>query len=175
MSFSTRRGRPAKPKIVHDCGTPELQAKKALGLTQESIDLCLERNLITRDQHWAGLHLRWLYTVRYGAPTISSHWWRLSGESHTPRHEHTQWRAEKEAEYNEARSLLMAHKYYEPTMQIAVYNDMPAFLNPTLLQRALANESLMHRIESEQRQFSAGLKLLATLWHTQQSTHKSDC
>ena len=73
MAFSTRRGRPPRPRLDdNDNGTPELQFKRALGVTREPIDLCLERNLITPDHHWCSLHLRWLYTLRYGAPAITT-------------------------------------------------------------------------------------------------------
>ena len=164
MSFSTRRGRPAKPKLVHDHGTPELQAKHTAGITGEAIDLCLERRIITREQHWAGLHYRWLYTVRYGAPSLSSHWWRLSGESKGPRTEHTSWRAAREHEYAEARTLLMQQKTYESVMQIAVYNDIPCFLRPDLLQLALSRPALLERIEGERFCFAQGLKSLAIHW-----------
>lgn len=165
MSFSTRRGRPAKPKLMRDNGTPELQAKHRLGLTGEAIDLCLERQLISREQHWAGLHYRWLYTVRYGAPSLSSHWWRLCNEGHTgTRTENGAWRAAREQEYSEARTLLMRHGKYEPVMQVAVYNDIPCFLRPDLLQMALARPALLDRIEQERGHFSEGVKLLAEHW-----------
>lgn len=165
MSFSTRRGRPAKPKLTRDNGTPELQAKRTLGLTIEAIDLCLERRLISREQHWAGLHYRWLYTVRYGAPSLSSHWWQLSGEGHAgTRTDNGNWRAAREQEYGEARNLLMHHKTYEPVMQIAVYNDMPCFLRPDILQIALARPALLDRIERERSQFSEGLSRLVEHW-----------
>lgn len=165
MSFPTRRGRPPKPRLERDNGTPELQQKRALGLTAEAIDQCLERRIITREEHWAGLHYRWLYTVRYGAPSISSHWWRLSDDSRGPRSDHAGWRTAREQEYAEARSLLAKHQRYEPVMQIAVYNDIPAFLRPDLLQSALSSPALLARIEAERLAFSEGLRLLARHWH----------
>ncbi len=166
MSFSTKRGRPAQPKLARDNGTPELQSKKSLGLTSEAIDICLERRLITREQHWAGLHYRWLYTVRYGAPSLSSHWWRLSGESSGPRTDNISWRTSREQEYTLARDALMHKKLYECVMQIAVYNETPCFLRSNLLQLALCKPALLSRIESEQHQFASGLELLAGLWRT---------
>lgn len=165
MSFTTRRGRPAKPKLMRDNGTPELQAKRTLGLTGEAIDLCLERRLITREQHWAGLHYRWLYTVRYGAPSLSSHWWQLSGESHaSSRADNGTWRIEREREYSEARTLLMQAGTYESVMQIAVYNDLPCFLRPDILQMALARPALLGRIERERLRFIEGAQRLAEHW-----------
>ena len=72
LHFPRRRGR---PKSVHhgiDRGTPELAQKRLRGETTETLDLCLERGLITPQQHWCGIHLRWLYTLRYGAPGVRS-------------------------------------------------------------------------------------------------------
>lgn len=39
MAFTTQRGRPRKPVLQHDLGTPELRLKNALGVTAEPIDL----------------------------------------------------------------------------------------------------------------------------------------
>jgi hypothetical protein len=166
MSFSTRRGRPAKPKEVLDKGTPELQAKHAAGMTREAIDLCLEREIITTEEHWAGLHYRWLYTIRYGASSVSSHWWRLTGETRSAPNlsDSTEWRTLREQEYSAARALLLQKCSYETVMRIAIYNEAPAFLRPDLLQRALAKPALLSRIESEQEQLTSGLQALAAHW-----------
>ena len=48
MAFSTLRGRPPRPRLDdNDAGTPELQFKRALGVTREPherIDLPCEKN-----------------------------------------------------------------------------------------------------------------------------------
>jgi hypothetical protein len=166
MSFSTRRGRPAKPKEVLDKGTPELQAKHAAGITSEAIDLCLDRSLITVEEHWAGLHYRWLYTIRYGAPSVSSHWWRLAGENRSASisNNSSEWRSLREQEYSAARALLLQKRSYDTVMRLAVYNDVPSFLRPELLQRALAQPALLSRIEHEREQLTSGLKELVEHW-----------
>lgn len=164
MSFSTRRGRPPKPKPTKDHGTPELQAKRSHGLTTEAIDLCLERRLISPSQHWCGLHLRWLYTIRYGAPSLSSHWWQLLCEQHGPREETQGWRKAREEEYTEAREHLRKHRCYDAVMRICVYDETPCFLRPDVLQRALASPPLVERIDQERRALCAGLEQLQALW-----------
>ncbi len=165
--FSTRRGRPPKARIEHDYGTPELQAKRAVNLTDEAIDVCLERRIISRAQHWAGMHLRWLYTVRYGAPSLTSHWWRISDDTRSPRTDHSNWRDAREQEYNEARALLTSHKCYEPVMQVVVYNDMPHFLRPDILHRAMRDPGLLQHIENERDGLQWGLQLLRECWENQ--------
>ncbi len=166
MSFSTRRGRPPKPRLISDLGTPELQEKRAAGITIEAMDLCLERKLIDRDQHWAGLHLRWLYTLRYGAPSISSHWWRLTSEGRSsPRcTEADSWRRTREEDYAKARELLNEEGTYEPVMNLAVFNETPSFLKPGLLHRAMSAPSLLARIEDEKNGVNTGLTSLVRLW-----------
>jgi len=164
MSFSTRRGRPRKEREAADRGTPELCAKRELGLTTEPIDLCLNRRLITREQHWCGLHLRWLYTIRYGAPTLTSHWWKLLEEGHGSREDNPDWRAAREEEYAQARTLLAREGCYEAVMRIAVYNEMACFLRPDIMERVLRNPSLLARIGQEQKRFVEGLESLQHLW-----------
>lgn len=70
LSFPRRRGRPRTAHKGRDLDTPELAQKRRTGETTETLDLCLERGIITHRQHWSGIHLRWLYTLRYGAPGI---------------------------------------------------------------------------------------------------------
>ena len=106
MAFTTRRGRPARAKAdLRDTGTPELQFKRALGLTSEPIDQCLERGIITTDHHWCGLHLRWLYTLRYGAPVITTRY-ADSALMSVPSQETPEWRIEREREYQDAVRIL---------------------------------------------------------------------
>lgn len=168
MSFSTRRGRPAKEKPAKDMGTPELQIKRNLGITRESLDECLDRNIVSKDQHWAGLHLRWLYTIRYGAPSITSHFWREDGQRKQRFcdgiEDESVWRSERETEYSEARHLLLKEKYYNPVMQIAVYNETPLYLRPDILRSALHNPALVSKIAHEKQSLIHGLELLHRYW-----------
>lgn len=169
MSFTTRRGRPAKPKLEKDFGTPELQAKRNAGITRESLDECLERKILSKEQHWAGLHLRWLYTIRYGAPSITSHFWREDSSRRSRNFEvqndELTWRTEREAEYNEARRLLLIEHCYTPVMQVAVYNETPLYLRPDILQRALHQPALIDEIEQRRQALIFGLELLHHHWH----------
>lgn len=164
MTFSTRRGRPPNPRQEADYGTPELREKRESGLTSEAIDLCLERGIITRDQHWCGLHLRWLYTIRYGAPSLSSHWWQLLCEQHGPREDNPEWRGAREQEYADARTQLLKHHVYEPVMRVAVYDEHPCFLRQDLIQQALSRPLLVERMDNERRRLVEGLERLHIYW-----------
>lgn len=164
MAFSTRRGRPpAAQGDSPDHGTPELQFKRAHGLTEEPLDTCLSRGIITPAQHRSGLHLRWLYTVRYGAPIITSRY-REMETSQAPRLDDDAWRSQREYEYTEAVGVLRLARRYEPTMRLCVYNHAPAFLDRALLARAWGDESLAHLLESRHHHICEGLELLRRHW-----------
>lgn len=163
MAFATRRGRPKQPKPATDYGTPELAAKRHAGLTREPLDLCLEKRLITHDQHWCGLHLRWLYTLRYGAPGISCRPMHLD-ESRPIRPEDAQWRQAREEEYKEAIALLTQHRTYESVMGLCVFHDTPSFLNRRLLAMAAENAKIAEHIQLSYQQLGEGLAILCALW-----------
>ncbi len=65
-----KRGRPKNTGTNIDKGTIELQRKRKDNLTIESLDLCLQKNIITPIEHMSGIKLRWIYTLRFGVPTI---------------------------------------------------------------------------------------------------------
>lgn len=163
MTFSTRRGRPKTARPETDLGTAELQRKRAHGLTQEPIDLCLERRIITPAQHWCGLHLRWLYTLRYGAPAVSSSLRALAGHAST-RPDDPEWRAAREGEFAEAAHLLTKQQCYQAMAALVIFNERPRFLDVAGQQAALENSRLMREMTSEYEQVLAGFTLLEDLW-----------
>lgn len=163
MAFATKRGRPKHYKPRMDHGTPELVAKRSAGLTREPLDLCLEKGLITPDQHWCGLHLRWLYTLRYGAPGISCRPLHLD-DSRPIRTEDAQWRLAREQEYKEALALLTRDRTYESVMGLCVFHDTPSFLNRRLLAMATENAKIADHIQKSYQHLSDGLAVLTALW-----------
>ncbi len=164
MAFSTRRGRPrAQTTPANDPGTPELRMKHALGLTHEPIDLCLARGLVTPDQHWCGLHLRWLYTLRYGAPSLTTRYVdtpSAAAEAEDSAH----WRALREQEYADAITQLKTSQRYECIMRLCVFNELPSFLNHRLRQQAWSNPALTQQLTQAEQRTREGLELLVTLW-----------
>ncbi len=162
-SFPTRRGRPKQATSSTDPGTPELIMKRAHGVTAEPIDLCLERNIITEEQHWCGLHLRWLYTIRYGTPNISAlNLMRGAGEDIAE--DDPDWRAAREEELQDAVDLLASKRRYEPVAGLCIYNEPARFLNRELLCRAYNSQSIAHTIEREIDILRDGLDLLVHHW-----------
>lgn len=163
MAFSTRRGRPKKNVESHDLGTHELQQKRKCTLTAEPLDICLDKGILTEQQHWCGIHLRWLYTLRYGAPNISCHD-ITAREYGAMRNDDPEWRAKREYEYHEAAAMHHQHKHYDPVMRLAVYHEPPIFLHARMMAQRLENPALSRRIEAERLNLISGFKALESLW-----------
>lgn len=166
MAFSTRRGRPrtsgARPE--RDYGTPELQKKRQYGLTVEAIDLCLHRGIISPQQHWCGVHLRWLHALRYGVADAKTSSGLLHQSAGTSLQDE-QWNNEREQEYHAATLALAEQHALHPTIRLCVYNERPIFLtlnNEAL--RALPRQQLQ-RYTSEVSLVRLGLSSLQRLWH----------
>lgn len=128
MSFSRKRGRPSNnTSRGTDLGTPELIKKRAYTVTAEPIDICLEKGIISSEQHWCAIHLRWLYTLRYGVPSVKSldptH---LGGRELSP--DSPEWRREREKEYHEALEVIASQALVRLLLEICVYNQRPSFL-----------------------------------------------
>ena len=164
MAFTTRRGRPPRAAAdAVDPGTPELRFKHAHGLTAEPIDLCFERGIITPAQHRGGMHLRWLYTIRYGAPSLTTHYEKRLDP--TPRQpDDPGWRQQREAEYSAATALLRTGLHYEPVMRLCVHNELPRFMHPALRDRAWEDARIAARLGQTQQLLVDGLQLLAAHW-----------
>lgn len=137
-----RRGRPAK-KLAEptgdtpDTGTPELAAKRQRGLTAEPIDLCLERGLISEDQHRVALHLRWLYTIRYGAPGITAFDMTRGPGLECFVEDDPLWRMHRERDYLEAIELLRQAGYADELLPLIIDNQRPAYLSAHQLGQGL--------------------------------------
>jgi hypothetical protein len=128
LYFPRRRGRPKKHTITdHDKGTPELQAKRVHQLTIEPLDYCLHEQLINDEQHWCGIHLRWLYTLRYGAPSLQAlnpaHIRGITNNSDDP-----DWRTAREQEYTRAINLLGEKGYAQIIVNLCIHHERPDFL-----------------------------------------------
>lgn len=162
MAFSSRRGRPRATSGVPDQGTPELRRKRDLGITAEPIDLCLARGVIDADAHRSGLHLRWLYTLRYGAPSVTTRYYLDDTASVGIACE--QWRSAREEEYLLATQLLKSRRLDQPVLRLTIYNELPAFLNPAMQKQSWHQPALAERLETLKLQVTDGLSLLTTHW-----------
>lgn len=162
MAFSTRRGRPRATSGVPDQGTPELRRKRDIGITAEPIDLCLARGIIGPEQHRSGLHLRWLYTLRFGAPSLTTRYFRDDAAASVMACE--QWRSAREQEYLLATQLLRSRRLDQPVMRLTIYNELPAFLNPAMQKQSWHQPALAERLETLRDQLYEGLELLRIHW-----------
>lgn len=126
MKFTTRRGRPRKENTGKDKGTAQLQEKRKTGLTTEPLDLCLSRGLITQEQHNAGIRLRWLYTLKMGAPTISAYSPESGGK--ICKYEDAGWLARKQAEYQLMLDILDKTKSRKIVIDTCIFSNTPTFL-----------------------------------------------
>lgn len=153
LRFPRKRGRPRSEYTGHDTGTPELVMKRAHGQTTEALDMCLERGVITRSQHWCGIHLRWLYTLRHGAPNVRaldpSDPGGMDIKTDDP-----EWRAAREKEYHEAVQKLAGSGHMTLLLALCVYNEPP---------RGLRNASDARAAQTLSR-LREGLDILADYW-----------
>lgn len=140
MGFSSKRGRPCLNRPEKDMGTRELAAHHKEGHTMEALDICLNRNLISDEAHRAGLHLRWLYSLRFGTPTIRAYdHSNLGGRA--LRKEHDPWRARREQEYEQAITQLKQINAAIMVSNVAIFNRFPRFLLPPRTVGALAKRT----------------------------------
>lgn len=174
MAFTNRRGRPAtKTPDRSDLGTPELIKKRLWGITSEALDICLARNLISAEQHWCGIHLRWLYTLRYGVPSV-----KALDPTHPGGRElgsdNPKWREEREREYHEAIHAIGNMAAVQAVLELCVFNQRPAFLHTDAAGTIKsASRSLAHR-QRELFLIHSGLDALVKLWCKRPTSAKRD-
>ena len=124
MGFSSRRGRPKREAVQEvDRGTMQLQQKRRAALTVEPLDWLREEGVINAQQHWCGLHFRWLYTLRYGAFTPQSlDAAREKGILH--KREYEEWQGEREGEWREVTQQLKQAGLLEMALEFCVYSQV---------------------------------------------------
>ena len=127
MKYRSRRGRPKMQHEKRDQGTPELRAKRKTGMTSEPLDICLKRGIFTENEHWAGVHLRWLYTVCLGSPGISALDMSYIGGRNLQEYDES-WLKSREEEYAQAIALLRKMLCKSLVMNLCVFNHHPRFL-----------------------------------------------
>jgi hypothetical protein len=152
MAFSSKRGRPRKitSAIRRDLGTEQLQAKRQQNLTIEPFDLLLAKSIISEDEHRAGIHLRWLYTLKNGAPNISAMAMDMQ-YGRELRCESDSWRARREAEYDAALEVLKANAAVELILDAAVYGVMKYPIKAEFLLRLRDGLQLLCKVFAKKR------------------------
>lgn len=157
LRFPRKRGRPRISRPHRDTGTPELVMKRLKQETAEALDLCLERGIITLEQHWCGVHLRWLYTLRHGAPGVRAIDPTHLGGKET-KTDDQEWRIAREAEFHEAMRKLMQGNCAAFVINLCIHNERPGFLRT----RGTARNAAKH--QREMTKIQEGLELLVRHW-----------
>ncbi len=151
MRFSSKRGRPRRIYPIKDYGTPELIHKRQHMLTLEPLDICLKKAFISHDHHWAGMHLRWLHSLRFGAPTISSlDLSQPQGRNLTS--ENLLWQHAREREYKQAIAAIKQPDMRALVVNICIFHHFPLFLR--------AQDLNQRHIQEEYEVFKEGLEIL---------------
>lgn len=124
MAFHSRRGRPraTTPREEIDSGTPELQRKRRLQLTVEPLDWLREHDIISPQQHWCGLHFRWLYTLRYGAFTPQS-MDAAREQGIIRKREYEEWQQDREQEWRQILQLLEEKELLAAALDFCIYRQ----------------------------------------------------
>lgn len=157
MKFTRRRGRPKKLlKTGRDRGTLELQAKRRLNLTTEPLDLCLIKGLINSDQYSSGLYFRWLYTLKFGNPTIRSYLPDIC-DSYTSKKREQAWLAEQQEQYRTIIKELRKENCFRDTFNICIMSHLSDFL----IQSVTSNNRNAFKSYNEFKLFISGLDIIS--------------
>lgn len=150
-----RRGRPRSARPERDLGTPELQLKRKSHLTSEIIDIYLEKRIISQKQHWCCIHLRWLYTLKYGSPNVKAVDPAYPGGVDIATDD-PEWRSLREEELRIALEMLKKVGFDQLILDMAVYN-IPLGLENTKKNNNMEKYMLYNNLHD-------ALEILTNLW-----------
>jgi hypothetical protein len=169
MKFRTARGRPKLSREKKDLGTKELLAKKHAGVTEEMLDLMLNKGIITSLEHQAGLRFRWLHYLKFGTLSLRAYnVGNIVGQQ--PLNNDTKWKYYKEKEYEQAAFTLCQSGCFNIVADICIFNqhtklcsaftgkDLAAIKFTTLLNNS---QEISYQIQK----LREGLKLLGKLFN----------
>ena len=126
----------------------------------EPLDILLHKNIINEKQHWAGMHLRWLHSIRFGIQNITS-------LKHYPfsieiKQDNPEWREEREIEYSQAIYELKKYKLHDIISSMVIFGKIPKFLLIKNLMNINIIKSLSYANEVDD--IKDGLDTLVELW-----------
>jgi hypothetical protein len=120
-----KRGRPKTIFTDKDLGTPELQEKRKFNMTAEPMDLAFAKGLITEDEQRAGLKFRWLYTLIFGPPTISSYVPGMIKGREISKYQDEDWLSRQKSKFYLIIDVLKKEKLLSATMNFCIYHQAP--------------------------------------------------
>lgn len=157
--------------VKKDKGTKELKEKKLFHLTDEPLDLCLEKKIITEDEHKVGIHLRWLYSIKFGIQNVTTRPKFIIDDDFSPVRDEM-WLTRKNFEYRKAVDGLISAGCLKDVMNLCIFGKSPSFLYQS--QRTLRYN---RKKFEEYNRIKTGLKTLVRLWlcnSYQQTAKKSE-
>jgi FMN phosphatase YigB (HAD superfamily) len=146
-----KRGRPKKQKIDKDLGTEELQMHRHKDFLNhiEPIDFLIQEKMINFEQHKAGLRLRWLYTLSYGAASVQAVRYMYPEDFSNAHSE--EWHVRKRKEYVEVMDMLKKNKCDKEIIALCIMNEY----NPKDLQKIKDGLGIISNFISKKRLQSA--------------------
>ncbi len=128
MSKLANALRAKKTCAQNSAPTKELLAKKALGLTDEPIDLLLKKGLISENQHQAANSLRMLFVQKFGVPHVQSSLRIREDEKPTSKISDKK-RALQEEQYSQITLLLKCHGLEKIIKNLVIYSKLTDLQN----------------------------------------------
>ena len=123
-----KKGRPKKNKLDKDLGTPELQQKRLMRFTDDPLDLCFERNIMTENQYNLSLRLRALFYSIFGHLKLKAYDpENLSGASVFFIEDEKEIRRKK-IEYDLIMKSLSAMSFDKMIYKVCITGEKPSFL-----------------------------------------------
>jgi hypothetical protein len=138
-----KRGRPKK--IIS-----KLNKSKNQGIV-ESLDLCLQKKIITSIEHASAMKLRWIYTLRFGAPTLQSKLKLI--DSYSAKNYDEQLLQDLQKKYRNVIAGLRAIYAHKIVMDVCIFNEFPTFLIVSNLESRL-QEKFLQGMELLTKEFS---------------------
>lgn len=120
---------PYKLRKRNSVATKELMEKHKSGVTLAPLDICLRKELITKEMHQAANYFIYLYSLRFGRSSLKN---QVSSIYNFDRFSvystNGAFEEEKTMIYKDIVLLLKSLNSYELVLDICVYGKFPAFL-----------------------------------------------
>ena len=153
-----RKGRPKSNKQGHDLGTPELQQKRSMRFTDDPLELCLERRIITENQYNLSFKIRMLFYSIFGHLRLKSYdIENLQGPSVFFIENEDEIRTKK-SEYDHIMKNLAISGFDSIVRKICINGELPNFLIINLIN--LSNSSLIKKTLIELEFFKDAIQCL---------------
>ena len=104
-----------------------LPAKEKIIVTSEPLDIYFKDKIISEDEHQSGMRLRWLYTLRYGAPTLQTK--LIQQQGFESKYNDEKWLVNKQQQYRFILGELQKSKVAKIVLGVCVFNEAVNKLN----------------------------------------------